>query len=97
MFSGEIFKNQETQRDQKHDIQRNTAPSAGQNQKMLTLAERGHFKQWSASWYIASCTKFQAFMWFSHISWYESSSKIIIEKFHVHAKNSLSTADSLYP
>ena len=30
-------------------------PSTGQAQKMQILAERGHFKQWSASWNIASC------------------------------------------
>ena len=39
----------------KQDFQRTTAPSAGRSQKMRTLVECGHFKYWSASWYIASC------------------------------------------
>ena len=32
-----------------------TIPSAGRDQKMWTLAECGHFIQWSASWQTASC------------------------------------------
>ena len=35
----------------KQDVLRMTAPSAIRDQKKQTLAECGHFKQWSASWY----------------------------------------------
>ena len=36
------------------DVKRTTASSAARDQKMRILAERGHYKLWSASWYVAS-------------------------------------------
>ena len=65
----------------KQDVQRTTAPSAGRDQKMPTLAECGHFIEWSASWQTASCHQIWHYCIISTISsfWPET----IMENFKV--------------
>ena len=81
------------------DVQRTTAPSAGPDQKMGTLAERGHFNQGSASRYHASCHRISdCNMICSHfVIWViipRTWSNLIVENFKVpwNAQNWLSTA-----